>query len=173
MKKLLSFSVLSIGAMFAASRASAQSTGNVTLNVQIQDIIALTVNTNTVTFNLNGTSSYSADQTQSLTGQFTVLATRPFDLDVKANSASLSAGGGNTLPLNVVKIESTNSNLGITPASAITLTNANQKLLDEANAGLAQSVDMKYTLLTNTNFSSFNVASGTYTTTLVYTASID
>lgn len=172
MKKLLFIAPAIVCVMLMHSAANAQSTGNVTLNVQIQDIIALTVNTNTVTFNLNSTSSYTADQVQTVTGQFSVLSTQPFDLDVKSNAATLT-NGANTLPLNVVKIESTNSNLGITPASAVTLTGANQKLLNEANAGLAQSIDMKYTLLTNTNFSSFSVPAGTYTTTLVYTASID
>lgn len=172
MKNLLKVSAFALCGVLACSAANAQSTGNVTLNVQIADIISLTVNTNTVNFNLSSSSSYSADQTQTVAGQFTVLSTRPFDLDVKSSAATLT-NGSNTLPLNVVKIESTNSNLGITPASAVTLTTANQKLLDEANAGLAQTVDMKYTLLSSTNFSSFNVPAGTYTTTLVYTASID
>lgn len=172
MKKLLTASAAALCGILSYSSAHAQSTGNVTLNVQIADIISMTVNTNTINFNLNSATSYAADQTQTAASQFTILATRAFDLDVKSSAANLT-NGANNLPLNVVKIESTNSNLGVTPAAAVTLTAANQKLLDEATAGLAQSVDMKYTLLTNTNFSSFNIAAGTYTTTLVYTASID
>ncbi|PZF72662.1 hypothetical protein [Taibaiella soli] len=172
MKNFLGASAIALCGILSCTAAHAQSTGNVTLNVQIADIISMTVNTNTVNFNLNSGTSYAADQTQPATSQFTILATRPFDLDVKSNAASLT-NGSNSLPLSVVQIESTNSNLGITPAAPVLLTTANQKLLDEASAGLAQNVDMKYTLLTNSNFSSFNVPAGTYTTTLVYTASID
>lgn len=169
---LLFFAALALF-VAAGSRAQAQTTGNVTLNVTLVDIVTLTVNANnTVDFNLNSASSYAANQTQTQTSQLTITANRPFDLAVKSNNANL-AFGANTIPLNVVKIESTNANLGSATLTQATLSATNQTIIDEAPAAVARNIDLKYTLLTNTNLTDFNKPAGTYTTQLEYTASID
>lgn len=171
-QKFLSLIAL-IALLVLAAPAKAQTTGNVTLNVTLVDIVTLTVNANnTVDFNLNSASSYASDQTQTQTSQLTITANRPFDLAVKSNGANL-AFGANTIPLSVVKVESTNANLGSATLTQATLTTANQTIIDEAPAAVARNIDLKYTLLTNTNLSDFNKPAGTYTAQLEYTASID
>lgn len=177
MRKILLSTVAIAAMVFGANQnASAQTsaTANVIVAVNVSDVLAMTATVPLVTFGLTSSTNYSGDQETSMPAQLAVVSTQPFDLAVRSQQANFTSLGASTLPLDILKVESTNNNLNATMNPAITLTNANQQLFDEADAGLAQLINLKYTLRTVTNFAAFNTAAaGAYTTTLVYTATID
>lgn len=170
MKKILMAGAVAFCLVGITNESKAQ-LGNVTVTVNVLDVISVTATVPAVVFNLSGSASYATNQTQTVTANLLVTSTRDWDLDVKSQTANFSFLTNN-IPVNLLQVQVV-SNHGGTNTGSVNMSTTNQKLLDEATASLAGVVDVKYTLQTNTNASSFNVPAGAYIATLVYTGTID
>lgn len=176
MKKFILSAVVAISFLGLSNVADAQTlpTNQAVMAVTLTDVVSVVVTTPIVPMVLTA-ASYEEDQEYEIPSHLTVLATQPYDLAVKTSSTALTDPvSSNTIPLDVVKIECTGSGLGTAIQPAVTLSQSDQQLLNEAPTGLANLITVKYTLLSKTNFTSFaGKTAGAYTATIVYTASID
>ena len=160
---LSALQVAAVTSLAGISGAFAQSSGNVTLNVTLTDVLALTVNDQTVAINFATAADYQTGVTVPKNGQLTVTSNRAYDLKVKANS-DLTAGSL-TIPVSNVSVRSTTaSGMGTTPT--VSLSTTDQAIASNASAAILKSISLEYS--TSSNNQSFARAAGTYTTVLVY-----
>jgi hypothetical protein len=154
---------VTVMSLLSISTSYAQTSGNVTLNVTLTDVLALTVNDNAVALNFATVSDYSTGLTIAKSNQLSVTSNRSYDLRVKANSDLTS--GQNTIPVSNVSVRSTTATgMGTTPS--VSLSTSDQDVATNANAAIVKTISMEYS--TSANNQSFAKAAGTYTTILVY-----
>jgi len=138
---------------------------DVTLNLDLRNIVEFVVNKNTSTIvfdtydkYVNGTNTPEADQ-------LSVSSNKAFDMAVKAASATFDeAGNTQTIPAADVSVEVTAG--GGTKAAAQSLSTSNKDILTNAPAVLGEKYSIKYSA---TGGNDFLVKAGTYTNILTYT----
>lgn len=159
----LTLQSVSVACLLGIGSAHAQSSGNVTLNVTLTDVLALSINDATVALNFANATDYQTGLTVQKTGQLTVTSNRAYDLKVKANSDLTF--GSNTIPVSNVNVRSTTaSDMGTT--QTVSLSTADQTVAGNASAAIAKAVSLEYS--TGANNQSFAKAAGTYSAVLVY-----
>lgn len=141
----------------------AQTSGNVTLNVVLTDVIALTVNDPTVALNFATATDYQQGLTVAKASHLTVTSNRAYDLKVKANGDLIA--GAITIPVSNVKVRSTTT-AGMGTVTPISLSTTDQTLAANATAAILKSVSVEYSTVANNE--AFAKAAGTYTAVLVY-----
>jgi hypothetical protein len=174
MKKNL-FTVLAVCVSVSAfsNMAKAQagvttaSTGPVTVNVTLQDVIGVTLTGAVVNFVYDSPLKYNTDQNQLMTGQLTITSTKAFSLNVSA-SQDFTGSTLPTLPITILKVSAfpttTAPGAGVsptvTPAAAATVFSASPAIL----AGV---FDVNY--LIPRNLALLTATKQLYTTNLIYT----
>ncbi|GAB3921956.1 hypothetical protein [Larkinella terrae] len=166
-KNLLTIGVLAmIVSVFSASSARAQgSSVNVTLNVTLVDVLAMTVNDNTTTLTFATADDYKNGLNVSKANQLTITSNKPYDLKVKSGTDLVNASTSASIPVSNVTVQVENaSGMGTTPALA--LSSSDQIIANNAPAAILKSVGMKYS--TTAGNTAFLSAGGTYSATLLY-----
>ncbi len=171
MKKIIMAGAMTLSIIGFCTTQSKAQVGNVTATINLLDIITVTASVPVLTYTLTA-ASFAADVETTIPGNLTVLSTRAWDLDVKASTANFTFLTDN-IPVSVLAVETVPATLGGTHTPVASMSSTDQKLIDEATSAVAALVGMKYTLKTNSNASAFNVPTGAYIATIVYTGSID
>lgn len=150
------FSVLSFG----------QTTGTATLNVTLVDVLQLTVNTSSATLNFATAANYTNGVTSTVSNQLSIFSSRPYGLQVRASSTTLSNAGTYSIPVSNVSVGPTGTT-GIGTTSTIALSNTDQTFVSVAPATLAKSISMLYS--TAAGNTAFLIPGGTFSSTLTFT----
>ncbi len=163
-KKLIvsALQVVAVTGLLGICSAQAQTSGNVTLNVTLTDVLALSVTDATVTLNFATATDYQNGLTVLKNNQLTVTSNKAYDLKVKANT-DLTFGAA-TIPVSNVNVRTTTTGMGTTPT--ISLSTSDQSVASNATAAIAKAVSLEYS--TTGNNQSFATTAGTYSTVLVY-----
>jgi len=162
--------------------SSAQTTGNTTLNVVLNDVRSIKVNpaqTN-VSLIFNNASDYTNGVSSNQASHLEITSTGGFVVKVKSSGPSL-INGSNSIPVNTISLTPTvtasqNSNLvGATAStggvvirtvSTTTLSATDAQFINSPTGGTKIFYDVKYTSSGGPNY--INKPAGTYTTTITY-----
>lgn len=176
MKKIL---VTVLFVCFAAIAANAQTSATQTVSLSLTDFIemdftATGTNTgSTVTMNFATTNDY-ANGVTSTAQQLKVLSTRDFNVTVKTSATNFTYTGAVTptpvMPVSgvlnaMVTANATGGTIAAPFTAFSTLTSSNQNLITSGNNGGNQTFSVQYKATPG-----FTYPGGTYTTTVVYTA---
>lgn len=170
MKKILALSMFFVLAAFA--RTQAQTTGDVTLNVQLNAVQSITINpsftTTTLTYSTadhytNGVTT--AEQTSAIT----VFSTTPYTVTVVANQDLTKEAV--TIPVSNVEIT---PSMTLKPAEVTLTTQAISKttpgtIITSTIGTLAHVFHLVYSTANSTKTDFLGKAAGTYTATLTFT----
>ncbi|MCD1116554.1 peptidoglycan-binding protein LysM [Chryseobacterium turcicum] len=178
MTKQFAIAALTIGAIvLGTNNAKAQNTtATTTVNITLNDVISIDAGSaaigNTVDFNYVTAADYNSDQTINKANSLKVTSTKNFNVKVKAGGANFM-NGVNLIPVNVLTIKAATAagTMGGTK-SAVVLSAADQTLVANAPLGSALTLNLDYTIPAVKSSSSdiLGKPAGTYTQTVIYTA---
>jgi hypothetical protein len=177
MKKVIAIFITLLSS-FAVKAQTTSTAASQQVNLALTDAIAISfVNTGTasgaaITMNFKTVKNYSAGVT-SAAQQLKVQSNKNFTISVQANSASFSYSGGTSpapvMPVGILNVEVTANGTGGTIASPFTrfssLSASSQNLITNGSYGGNRTFSIKYKATPG-----FSYPAGTYTTTVVYTA---
>lgn len=143
-----------------------QTTGTATLNVTLVDVLQLTVNTASATLNFATSANYTNGVTTTVSNQLSVFSSRPYGLQVRASSTTLSNAGSYSIPVNNISIAPTGTT-GIGTTSTLSLSNTDQTFASVAPATLGKNISMQYS--TAAGNTAFLIPGGTFSSTLTFT----
>jgi len=186
MKKNFKLAFVVLAAICFGQQAKAQltatTTGSAKVNIVLADALSITMGaTPDVTFTYNQTSDYAGAKSESKPAHFTVISNRNYDVTVSATALSPAPAKSsvNSPNINVddilaaVKVKVLNPvaiehGTPFTVALATSYTGNTGKLATNAAASTTTVFDIEYSIPDATPL--FNVAAGTYSTTVKYTA---
>lgn len=150
---------------------SAQNITLTPLTVDFKDVVALKVFSPVVSFDLSSKDAFTTDQILIAPNQINILATKDFDLSVKALEPYFESDQETSLPIDVLRLESMSSDGNGNP---VNLSQQDQSILSNSSASLSKNIHMRYILKTHSNYALFRKLNpGVYRGTLIFTASID
>jgi len=175
---------LAVGAAFLfnanASAQTALQTGNgdVTLELDLQNVLEFNILVDKTTMTFNTVAEYANGFDQNAAAQFKVSSNLRYKITVKSNGTEFAkVGGGATgIPLSVMQIKSyENSDAASGAASYITLTTANQEIFNSATGSINRTYGINYKATPSVTGSAagnefLERPTGVYSTTLTYTA---
>ena len=156
----------SVAALFlglTTAPAFAQSTGDATMNVVIQDVLKLVVNTNSATITYATAPNYRDGVTQSIADQLSVTSNRQWGLTVQTATANL-VSGANTIPVSNVSV-------GANAGAGTALSATPISLLSTQAAAMESKVSLAYK--TSADNAAFLKPAGTYSTTMTFTVAYE
>lgn len=160
---------LLLGCLSAApSAAQTTSSQSPTLSAVLTDVISLTASVTSVQLGFRTANDYNAGVTTTATNQLNVTSNKPYTLSVKA-SGDLSNGAATPITIPVSSVGITANWAGGATGSVSSITTSTQALNAAAAATQSQNISVTYSV-SSTNAANFLRPSGTYTTTLTYTA---
>ncbi|MCD0456421.1 peptidoglycan-binding protein LysM [Chryseobacterium sp. LC2016-27] len=178
MTKQIVIAALTLGAIvLGTNNVKAQNTtATTTVNITLNDVISIDAGStaigNTVDFNYATAADYNSDQTINKANSLKVTSTKNFNVKVKAGGANFM-NGTNLIPVNVltIKAASASGTMGGTK-SAVVLSATDQTLVTNAPLGSALTLNLDYTIPAVRSSSSdiLGKPAGTYTQTVIYTA---
>lgn len=134
--------------LIISTKSNAQTTTKV--NINISPLLSIKVNDAEVNLDFNTTDDYLNGVTTPMANHLTVSSILPYTINVKAegNTFNGTTTSSNTIDIGVLKIGITNttSELGVAPATPITLTNTAQPLVTNAFIALAKNIDVTYSI---------------------------
>lgn len=163
-KRLAVLAIVALG--LQAAPVLAQSSGTSTMNVNLTDVLSLVVNTSTVNLDFATPADYNNGVTKAVSNQLTVTSNRAYDLKIKTSGTDL-VNGSNLIPVSNISAQTTGTGLG-TISTVTALSTTDQALATGIPASLSKQISMQYS--TAAGNSAFLKPSGTYTTTLTFTA---
>lgn len=143
---------------------TASVSGNTTVNVA--SISELIVSQPAVKLIFGSANDYKNGVSITMTNHLNVSSTVPYDITVKASGATLTSASGNTLPVNLIKIEGGAGQSGIIP---VTLSATAQKIVSASAPAIDRKLNIKYSIPSAQATQLLNKAGGDYTTTVTYT----
>lgn len=143
---------------------TASVSGNTTINVA--SISELIVSQPAVKLIFGTTNDYKNGVSVTVGNHLSVSSTVPYDITVKASGANLTSASGNTLPVNLIRIEGGAGQAGVTP---ITLSATAQKIVSASAPAIDRQLSIKYSIPSAQAAQLLNKAGGDYTTTVTYT----
>lgn len=181
MKNQIIFTALTLGAIILGTNTVQAQTGTTTapistaVNIILNDVISIDAGSvaigGEVNFNYVTSEDYNNDKTATVANSLKVTSTQNFNVNVKAADSNFS-DGTNVIPVNVLRIQgaTTGSMGGDRPV--ITLTDADQILVGNADLGSALTLDINYTIPATEASSSkiLGKKAGKYTQNVTYTA---
>lgn len=170
MKKIKS--LLAAATILTGSAMFAQISDPVTLNVELQDIQSLTVNSaqEIVTLNLATVTDYQTGVNQTQNDHIAVVSSFDYDITASASQDLTKTGETNTIPVSTVSLQaSAGTGASGTTFPAVTfaapLTAIN--IVTGASADLDANYNIDYALSGGVEY--LNQPTGTYTTIITYT----
>lgn len=169
MKKINSF--IAVAVFFIGSAAFAQS-DQATLNVILQDIQSITVNTTqeTVNLTLSTVADYQDGVNVDQADHLTVVSTSGFNITAQASGDLTKTSELNTIPVSTVSLTATAGSTspdGTMGSPVFLSATAPVTLVTGASSNLDAKYDMNFTVSGGTEY--LNQPTGTYTTTITYT----
>lgn len=151
-----------------ANAQSASNSGNVTLNLDLRNVVEFKVNTSSTTLLFDTYAKYNSGVTKQEASQFEVSSNQPYDLKVKTSGANFVGTGTNTqtIPVADVNVKIINTTDGGTQA-ARDLSTSNQDLSTGATVALNRAYSIEYFAKGG---ASFLVKADIYSTTVTYSA---
>ena len=143
---------------------TASVSGNATVNVA--SMSELIISQPAVKLIFGSANDYKNGVSVTMTNHLRVSSTVPYDITVKASGATLTSTSGNTLPVNLIRIEGASGQSGITP---IILSATAQKLMNASAPAIDRLLSIKYSIPSAQAAQLLNKAGGDYTTTVTYT----
>lgn len=183
MKTRFSLKALALGlgaailfTMSANAQSNLSSAKNVTLKLDLRNVLEFTINVASTSVIFDQVSEYDNGTFATESAAFTISSNLPFKIEVVSESETFSNGAGKTIPLSVMKIVSTgNSDLDGSTNNEVTLSKTNVgELLRTTTGCISRSYDMKYTATPSETGSTPNNEflanpTGVYSATLLYT----
>lgn len=162
----LSFALFSISGTSATAIGSART---MTVNVGIQNVIEVTLNTANTTLNINTPAHLRNGNSLSLPGQISVLSNQPYSLRAYATGANLTNAATQTFAVNNLSIRAGTAGIGAnTIFQQLSSNLAAPTLLTTASpAAIDRLIDVNYQINSGTGILR---PSGTYTGNLVFLA---
>ncbi len=138
------------------------------MSVRIVDVIQLTVNTNTSALDFNTAGHFTDGVSSTVDNQLKVFSSRPYDLKVKANAATLTGGSDPSIsiPVSNISLEPTGTT-GIGTTATLSLSDVDQTFITKAPSTLGKNISMKY--FTAAGNMAFMIPGNTYSSTLTFT----
>lgn len=179
MKKIIAIAItLFISVFTAGAQTAATATASQQVNMSLTDAIAITfvksgtTTGNAVTMNFKTVKNYSSG-ISSATQQFKVQSNKNFIISVNTNAANFSYTGTEmpapVMPVNILTMKVTaNATRGsiVSPFNSFgSLSSTSQNVINNGSYGGNQTFSVKYKATPG-----FSYPSGTYTTTVVFTA---
>lgn len=137
------------------------------LQVVVSDMAEITSTQQSVSLPISNASDYKNGKSVDVTGNLVVSKTTPFDVYVRAASGSFVAGG-NTLPLNIMRIVALND---VFASPAVTLSTTATKILTSADPAVDRAVSIRYSIPAASMTSVIGKPIGNYTTSIIFSFS--
>ncbi len=183
MKTRFSLKALALGiaaailfTMSANAQSNLSSAKNVTLKLDLRNVLEFTINAQNSSVIFDEVSEYSNGNDTTEAAAFTISSNLPFKIEVVSQSDNFSNGAGKTIPLSVMKIQSAgNSDNDASTANVVSLSKTTVgELLRTTTGCITRTYDIKYTATPTATGSSANNEflanpTGVYSATLLYT----
>lgn len=176
MKKSLIIATFALGAIvFGTSTVKAQSNPvSTTVNLILADVISIDVGSvasnGVVDFNYNNTTDYNTAKNVTVENSLVITSSTKFDVKVKADGENFTFGTNN-IPVNVLKVKAVTGGTMVGAFSEITLSDADQVLVANAELGARKSLSIDYSISAeNAQTVLLGKKAGTYTQKVTYTA---
>lgn len=162
----LSFALFRISGTTATAVGSART---MTVNIGIQNVIEVTLNTATTTLNINTPAQLRNGSNLALPGQVSVLSNQPFSLRAYATAVNLSNTATQTFAANNISLQVPTSGIGANASfQTLSSSSAAPTILTTASpAGINTIIDLNYRINPGPNILK---PAGTYTGNLVFLA---
>jgi len=166
-KKIKLMTALLAGIMLTGIHwAYAQTSDQVTLNIELVAIQSISVTQETVTLTFDDATDYQDGVSENQPGHLTVSSTCGFQVKVSA-SGDLSYGS-ESIPLNTITVEpSGTAGEGETFTTDQTLTTTPTQIISSTSGTTSKNYDVNYESIGGDDY--LNIPPGTYTTTVTYT----
>ncbi|WP_344978094.1 hypothetical protein [Compostibacter hankyongensis] len=135
------------------------------LTVQVDDMSELKVNDPGIELAFGGTADYAQGVSAELPTHLTLSKTTPYEVYIKATSATLNDGQQHTIPVSVVQVGPAAGQAGVT---AIQLSETPQKIIDGAAPVVDRTVGIRYSISPEAAQGLLGKPAGNYTTTVIY-----
>lgn len=183
MKTRFSLKALALGiaaavlfTMSANAQSNLSSAKNVTLKLDLRNVLEFTINAQNSSVIFDEVSEYSNGNDTTEAAAFTISSNLPFKIEVVSQSDNFSNGAGKTIPLSVMKIQSAgNSDNDASTANVVSLSKTTVgELLRTTTGCITRTYDIKYTATPTVIGSSADNEflanpTGVYSATLLYT----
>lgn len=154
MKKIIAlFAIVSVA---ASVNAQTTATANQTVTLNLANAITITANNSGTSFTFDDVTDYETGLFNTDATTFTVKSNRPWNVSVKSATANFAGPTGNTMPAGIVSVKETGSTYAPLSTSEAPVTTG-------ARGSSTFKVDYKAA-------PSYNFDAGTYTLSIVYTA---
>lgn len=145
--------------------ASSQNT-SATLEVQVDEMYEISVNSNAVNLSFNNVSKYQTGTDTSVLNHLTVSATIPYDVNVKSSSSQLTDIGGHTIAANIITVGPGTAQTGV---SSVNLSSSLQTLVSNSTPEIDRNISVRYGISAANAAQLLGKPSGDYSTTITYT----
>ena len=183
MKKQISFIVINIGAfILGVASIQAQNTtssidsnpAQTVVNISLSDIISIdegsAASQGIVDFSYVTTTDYNSTKNVLVPNSLVITSSKSFDVKVKADAENFISGS-NFIPVDVILIKALSNGNLVGNLKEITLSTADQILLDNEPFGAQKSINIDYSISANKASTVLSgTAPGTYTQKITYTA---
>ena len=163
--------LLLLSGLFTVNIVNAQINQTANLSVVLNNTVTFVLSDVSPLLTFTDSDDYNNGVTYTAAAAGLVTANAPFSISVKSNSETLNATlGDESIDVGAISLQATGSNLGTT--DKIALSTSEQDIIQGAPAGLAKTFGLTYsTAPGDEDF--IGKAADAYTTTLVFTATLD
>lgn len=183
MKKQLTFIAINLGAFIlgVTSIQAQNSTSSIDskpahtiVNILLSDIISIdegsAASQGVVDFNYVTTTDYNSVKNVMVPNSLVITSSKTFDVKVKADAENFISGA-NYIPVDVIMIKALSNGNLVGNLKEVTLSTADQILLDSEPFGAQKAIDINYSISANKAATVLlGTAPGTYTQKVTYTA---
>jgi len=166
--------VISLAGLCLGPCLQAQTSATATVNLILQDVIAIdngsTASGDVLNFTYETAADYNTAKTLARPAALVVTSTRNFEIKVKAAGAAFQ-NGQNSIPVSILQIQAVPGGSLQGQQKKITLSATDQVLVAEAQPGAAKTLNLEYSIpAARAQAELLGKPAGTYTQTVTYTA---
>jgi len=170
----ISTALISLTMLCLGIRSAAQTSATATVNLILQDVIAIdngsTASGDVLNFTYETAADYNTAKTLARPAALVVTSTRNFEIKVKAAGAAFQ-NGQNSIPVSILQIQAVPGGSLLGQQKKITLSATDQVLVAEAQPGAAKTLNLEYSIpAARAQAELLGKPAGTYTQTVTYTA---
>ena len=174
MKKQIIISALALGAFVLGTKNTQAQSATTTVNLILSDVISIDPGSvavgGGVDFNYPTAADYNEAKNATVENSLIVTSSKNFDVKVKADGANF-VNGTNLIPVNVLQIKAVTGGTMVGTFNEITLSTADQTLVDNATLGAQKSLSIDYSISAEkAQTVLLGKPAGTYTQNVTYTA---